>query len=90
VVRSHRDPLAPQASLRASTGDPRCELPPPSCPMSYALKGEPLARETASKTDETILSWQTPHERFFSSLVFSTVAHSALISLAGPPLMAWV
>jgi len=41
-----------------------------------ALKGEPLARETASTTDVIILSW--PHERFFSSLVFDTVAHSAL------------
>ena len=31
-----------------------------------------LARETASKTDETILSW--PHERFFKFLVIDTVA----------------
>ena len=40
--------------------------------QQYALKGGPLAREPASKTDETTLSW--PHERFFSSLVFATVA----------------
>ena len=47
----------------------------------HVVKGESRERrETASKTDETILSW--PHERFFSSLVFATVAHSALISLA--------
>ena len=45
-----------------------------------ALKEEPLTRETASKTDENDSLW--PHERFFSSLVFATVAHSALISLA--------
>jgi len=35
--------------------------------QQYALKREPLARETASKTDVTILSRQT-HKRFFSSL----------------------
>jgi len=40
------------------------------------LKGEPLARETASKTDVMILSW--PLKRYFSTLVFDTVAHSAL------------
>ena len=38
-----------------------------------ALKGEPLARETASKTDVMIFSWHTPYG-FFSSLVFDTVA----------------
>jgi hypothetical protein len=41
--------------------------------QQYALKREPLARETASKTDVTILSRQT-HKRFVSSLVFDTVA----------------
>jgi len=41
-----------------------------------ALKKEPLTRETASETDENDSLW--PHERFFSSLVFATVAHSAL------------
>ena len=40
------------------------------------LKGEPCA------TAGTILSWCTPYERIFNSLVFATVAHSALISLA--------
>ena len=44
-----------------------------------APKGEPLARETASKRTITILSW--PHERFFSSLVFATFAEA--------PLSAW-
>jgi len=34
------------------------------------------------KRTKTILSW--PHARVFSSLVFATVAHSALISLAVP------
>jgi hypothetical protein len=48
-------------------------------PGLRSLKGEPLARETASKTDVMILSWS--HERFFSSLVFDTVA--------GRPLSAW-
>ena len=48
------------------------------------LKGEPLTRETASKADETDSLW--PHARFFSSLVFATVAHSAPISLAIPSL----
>jgi len=38
-----------------------------------ALKGEPLARETASTTRMPNLSW--PHERFCSSLIFATVAH---------------
>jgi len=56
-------------------------LPRPLLSLSSSsrseLKGEPLARETASKTDETTsLSWQKNHERFFSSL--ATVAHSAL------------
>ena len=41
-----------------------------------ALKREPLTRETASKTDEN--DSLLPHARFFSSLVFATVAHSAL------------
>jgi len=35
----------------------------------FAPKEEPLARET---DDETALSWA--HKRFFSSLVFATVA----------------
>ena len=39
-----------------------------------SLKGEPLVRETASKTDETILSWP---QNFFSSLVFDTRRYSA-------------
>jgi len=43
------------------------------------LEGEPLSHgETASKTEVAILSW--PHERFFSSLAFATVA-SALYQL---------
>jgi len=44
-------------------------------PLCLALKGE-LTQETASKTDEN--DSLLPHERFFSSLVFATVAHSAL------------
>ena len=39
-----------------------------------ALKGEPLARETTTKTDENNSLLAQPHERFFSSLVFDTVA----------------
>jgi len=39
---------------------------------------ESRSRETAlSKTDMMILRLLLPHERFFSSLVFATVAHSA-------------
>ena len=41
-------------------------------PLCLALKGEPLTRETASKTDEKRLS--IAPERFFSCLVFATVA----------------
>ena len=48
-----------------------------------ALKGEPLTREAASKTDETILSLDIPLERFLSSLVFNTVA-TALYQLGTP------
>ena len=44
----------------------------PLLPCPQELKGEPLTRETASKTDENDSLW--PHERFFSSLVFATVA----------------
>jgi len=44
-----------------------------------ALKGEPLARETASKSDVTILL--APY-RYFSSLVLRHCRYSALLSLA--------
>ena len=41
------------------------------------LKRKSRSRKTApSKTGVMILlSWHTPHKRFFSSLVFATVAH---------------
>jgi len=51
-----------------------------------ALKGEPLTRETASKTDGKTILYRPMNGDFFSSLVFATVAHSALISLAVPGL----
>jgi len=49
------------------------------------LKGEPLARETASKTDEAILSW--PHDTSSASSPWSdSVATALSISLAKPPI----
>jgi len=41
---------------------------------TYALKGAPLARGTGLPKLTKRFSWHTPHERFFSSLVFDTVA----------------
>jgi hypothetical protein len=44
------------------------------------VKGEPLARETATKTDENnSLSW--PHERFFSSSLVFDIVTTALYQL---------
>ena len=62
---------------------PNPPRPAPRWPTRFALR-EPLRShgETAPKTDVIILSWRTPHERLFCSLVFDTVAHSARISLA--------
>jgi len=53
-------------------------------PALIALKGEPLARQTAFQTDETILSWHTPC-RFLSSLVFATVVATPLYQLWKTP-----
>jgi len=47
--------------------------------LHSGVKGEPLARETASETDVTILAW--PHERiFFSSWVFDSETASEHLS----------
>ena len=40
----------------------------------FQVEGEHLAQGTASKSEGTIVYWHTPHERFFSSLVFDAVA----------------
>jgi hypothetical protein len=64
----YKPPLPPGADVRRACGIAKFDRPYSSF---LALKGEPLARETASKTDETILSLAVPHD---SSLVFPTVA----------------
>ena len=54
---------------------PRAAVDVCSC---AAVSRKSRSRETAlSKTDVMILRLLLPHERFFSSLVFATVAHSA-------------
>ena len=53
-------------------------VPFPAVGCSVALKRKSRSRETAlPETDVMTLRLPLPHERFFSSLVFATVAHSA-------------
>ena len=62
-------------STAASVLSRRCSN---ALPCRSALKGEPLARSSpASKTDATILSWHTPHLRFFRPLVFEHRRYTA-------------
>jgi len=61
----------------------RVDLPCSSDTESHALKGRAArARRLFPKTHMMVLRLPLPHERFISSLVFATVAHSALISSA--------
>ena len=71
--------LEPAAALATDTGSSTFGTHQQAQPVFSSLQGlrrklkaEPLARETASKTDEPFLSWQTPQRLFFSSLVFHT------------------